>query len=186
MLTNNGRGGRPTKCTPEVIEFVRTELAKGTSRTQAARMAGIDEESARVWMQRGAAGEEPFLAFLEAVKSGEDEFRRWEQNEILQSAKKSLRVLIEGQEYEETQTEYENDGNGQPRIKKQITKTKKILPSTTAVIFALCNRDPEHWKNRVTNEVEAKVQQDATASVNLANIPDDLLEKVVKAINGEG
>lgn len=186
MQKNNyGRGGRPTKCTPEVIEIVRKELAKGATRTRAAQMAGIDEESARVWMQRGAAGEEPFLAFLEAVKSGEDEFRRWEQNEILQSAKKSLRELIEGQEIEETQTEYENDGNGQPRIKKQTTRTKKILPSTTAVIFALCNRDPEHWQNRVTNEVEAKVQAQTDNSVSLANVSDELLEKVIKAINGE-
>lgn len=186
MQSNNyGRGGRPTKCTPEVIEFVRAELAKGTSRTQAARMAGIDDESFSRWMKRGGQGEPVFAEFAEAVKSGEDEFRRWEQNEILQSAKKSLRVLIEGQEYEETQTEYENDGNGQPRIKKQITKTKKILPSTTAVIFALCNRDPEHWKNRVTNEVEAKVQAQADNKVSLANVPDELLEQLVKAINGE-
>lgn len=186
MQANNyGRGGRPTKCTPEVIEIIRAELAKGSSRTLCAKLAGIDMNSFADWIKRGDAGEFPFSDFSAAVKAGEEEFRRWEQNEILQSAKKSLRVLIEGQEYDETQTEYENDGNGQPRIRKQITRTKKILPSTTAVIFALCNRDPEHWKNRITNEVDAKVQSMADNNVSLENVSDELLEKVIKAINGE-
>lgn len=181
MQETKGQGGRPTKCTPEVCGIVRRELAKGSTRRRAAQMAGIDYSTFCDWMN-GVSG---LPEFPDAVKAGEDEFRRWEQEDILQSAKKSLRELIEGQEVEETQTEYEDDGKGQPRIKKQITRTKRILPSTTAVIFTLCNRDPEHWQNRVTSDVNAKVQQDATASVNLANIPDDLLEKVVKAINGE-
>lgn len=49
----------------------------------------------------------------------------------------------------------------------------------------MCNRDPEHWKNRITNEVDAKVQSQADSNVSLENVSDELLEKVIKAINGE-
>lgn len=171
--------GRPSKYTPEVVEIIRKSLAQGDSRATACKLAGISDDSFGRWLADNAE-------FAAVVKNAEDEYRNWEHNEILASAKKSLRVLIEGQEYEETITEYENDGTGQPRIKRQTTKTKKVLPSATAVIFALCNRDPENWKNRISSEVEAKVQSDQRADVNLKAIPDDLLEQVIKAINGEG
>lgn len=170
--------GRPTKYTPEVVNIIRESLAQGDSRQLACKKAGISDETLATWMRDN-------LEFLAVVKNAEDEFRNWEFTQLLASAKKSLRVLIEGQEYDETITEYENDGNGQPRIKRQTTKTKKVLPSATAVIFALVNRDPENWKNRINSEVEAKVQSDQRADVNLKNIPDDLLEQVIKAINGE-
>lgn len=171
--------GRPSKYTPEVVEIIRNSLAQGDSRATACKLAGISDETFRRWL-------DDYVDFVAVVKNAEAEYRNWEHNEILASAKKSLRVLIEGQEYEETITEYENDGANQPRIKRQTTKTKKILPSATAVIFALCNRDPENWKNRISSEVEAKVQSDQRADVNLKAIPDDLLEQVIKAINGEG
>lgn len=170
--------GRPTKYTPEVVNIIRESLAQGDSRQLACKKAGISDETLATWMRDN-------LEFLAVVKNAEDEFRNWEHTQLLASAKKSLRVLIEGQEYDETITEYENDGNGQPRIKRQTTKTKKVLPSATAVIFALVNRDPENWKNRINSEVEAKVQSDQRADVNMKNIPDDLLEQVIKAINGE-
>jgi hypothetical protein len=170
--------GRPTKYTQEVVNIIRESLAQGDSRQLACKKAGISDDSFLNWMRDNSE-------FSAVVKNAEDEFRNWEHNEILASAKKSLRVLIEGQEYDETITEYENDGNGQPRIKRQTTKTKKVLPSATAVIFALVNRDPDNWKNRINSEVEAKVQSDQRADVNMKNIPDDLLEQVIKAINGE-
>lgn len=172
--------GRPSKYTPEVVEIIRKSLAQGDSRATACKLAGISDETFRRWL-------EDYVDFVAVVKNAEQEYRDWEHNEILASAKKSLRVLIEGQEYEETKTEYEQDPRdpSRPRVKRQTTTTKKILPSATAVIFALCNRDPENWKNRISSEVEAKVQSDQRADVNLKAIPDDLLEQVIKAINGE-
>ena len=172
--------GRPTKYTPEVVNIIRESLAQGDSRQLACKKAGISDDSFLNWMRDNSE-------FSAVVKNAEDEFRNWEHNELLASAKKSLKVLIEGMEYDETTTEYEQDPRdpSKPRVRKQITKTKKILPNPTAVIFALVNRDPENWKNRINQEVEAKVQADQKADVNLSNIPDDLLEAVVKAINGE-
>ena len=170
--------GRPTKYTPEVVNIICESLAHGDSRQLACKKAGISDETLATWMRDN-------LEFLAVVKNAEDEFRNWEHTQLLTSAKKGLRVLIEGQETEETTTEYEPDLDGNPRIKRQTTKVKKIPPSATAIIFALVNRDPDNWKNRINSEVEAKVQSDQRADVNLKNIPDDLLEQVIKAINGE-
>ena len=172
--------GRPSKYTPEVVEIIRKSLAQGDSRQLACKKAGISDDSFGRWLADNAE-------FAAVVKNAEQEYRDWEHNEILVSARKSLRVLIEGQEYEETKTEYEQDpaDPSRPRVKRQTTTTKKILPNPTAVIFALTNRDPENWKNRINQEVEGKIQTDAKTDVNLAAIPDDLLEKVIKAINGE-
>lgn len=171
-------GGRPSKYTPEAVNKICRALAQGESRRLACAAGGISEDAFAAWLGK-------YADFAVAVKRAEQEYIDWEHNELLTSAKKSLRQLIEGMEYDETVTEYENDGRGQPRIKKQTTKTKKILPNATAVIFALCNRDPEHWKNRISSEVEGKIQTEAKQDVNLTNIPDELLEQVVKYINGE-
>lgn len=172
--------GRPSKYKPEVVEIICDSLRKGEPIVTACKKAGISDDTYGNWLRE-------YSEFSAAVKNAEQEYREWEHNEILASAKKSLRVLIEGMEYDETKTEYEQDPRdpSKPRIKRQTTTTKKILPNVTAVIFALTNRDPENWKNRINQEVEGKVQTEAKADVNLAAIPDDLLEKVIKAINGE-
>ena len=172
--------GRPSKYTPEVVAIICESLRKGEPRVTACKKAGISDDTFGNWLRDNSE-------FSAAVKNAEQDYKDWEHNGILESARKSLRVLIEGQEYEETKTEYEQDPTdpSRPRVKRQTTTTKKILPNPTAVIFALTNRDPENWKNRINQEVEGKIQTDAKTDVNLAAIPDDLLEKVIKAINGE-
>lgn len=172
-----GRAGRKTLYTPERVEIIRDAIAKGETEAEACRRAGISDETLRNWKRDK-------LEFLSLLKSAEKEAQEWELNGILASAKKSLRVLIEGKEYDETKTEYENDPNnpGQPRIKRQIVTKKIILPSATAVIFALCNRDPENWRQRVEQEIRGTLNGDVTSSVNLDKVPDDVLAKVLEAI----
>lgn len=170
--------GRPSKYTPEAVQAICECLERGETRKAACAKAGISDETFRRWL-------DDYVDFVAAVKNAEQAYQNWEHNEILASAKKSLRILIEGTEYEETTTEYEDNGQGQPRIRKQTTKTKKILPNPTAVIFALCNRDPENWKNRINQEVEGKIQTEQKQEVSLANLSDELLEEVIKSIRGE-
>ena len=73
--------------------------------------------------------------------------------------------------------------------KGTITKTKvvhkRVMPNPTAIIFALCNRDPEHYQNRVTNELTGTVKTETQNVVSLKKVPDDLLERVINAINGK-
>jgi len=165
--------------TQERVKIICDALARGETQETAYKLAGIVADTYYRWLKERSE-------FSDAVKKAQAEFQDWQMNGILEDARKSLKTLICGQEHEEIKTEYENDKNGQPRIKKQTRVTKKILPNPTAVIFALCNRDPEHWKNRVEQEVSGKMEVEQTGKpVSLEKVPDALLAQVIDAINGK-
>ena len=169
--------GRQPMFTPERVAKICKAIENGETNETAAKIGGIAVSTFCRWMDEKQE-------FKEAVKRAKAAFEDWERNGILEDARKSLKTLIIGQEYEEIKTEYENDKNGNPRIRKQTRIKKKILPNPTAVIFALCNRDPEHWQNRVSNEISGKIETETKSNVSLANVPDNLLEQVIDAING--
>lgn len=165
--------------TPERVAKICRAIENGETNETAAKIGGIAVGTFCRWMDEKSE-------FKEAVKKAKAAFEDWQMNGILEDARKSLKTLICGQEYEEIKTEYENDKNGNPRIRKQTRVTKKILPNPTAVIFALCNRDPEHWQNRVTNDVNGRIDVEQKGpGVSLANVPDALLAQVIDAINGK-
>lgn len=164
--------------TPERVKRICDAIERGETKETAAKIGGISISTFCEWQSKKPE-------FMEAIKRAESAFEDWQMNGILEDARKSLKTLVCGQEYEEIKTEYENDKTGNPRIKKQTRVTKKILPNPTAVIFALCNRDPEHWQNRVNTELSGKVETETKSNVSLANVPDDLLAKVIDAINGK-
>lgn len=64
--------GRPTKCTPEVVERICEALALGVSWAAAAAHAGMSEAALTEWKQRGNDGEEPFAAFLAEATRARD------------------------------------------------------------------------------------------------------------------
>lgn len=173
--------GRQPKCTPERIAKICEAIARGETNEIAAKIGGIHIATFYEWQATKPD-------FADAVKRAKGEFEDWQLNGILDDARKSLKTLVCGLDYEEVKTEYEQDPKNpsNPRIKKQTRISKKILPNPTAVIFALCNRDPDHWKNRVTQDVEGRFEVEQTGKgVSLANVPDDLLAKVIDAINGK-
>lgn len=163
---------------PEIVEEIASYIEQGDSNINAAKKAGITEAAFYKWKKE-------HVEFVERLKKAEENYHNWELVGILADAKKSLKVLICGQEYEEVKTEYKSDENGQPVIKSQVRTTKKVLPNATAVIFALCNRDPEHWQNRINADVNSKVTAETKTDLSLANVPDDLLAQVIEAINGK-
>ena len=128
--------GRKPKYTPERVAKICNAIAEGKSEKDACLAAGITTTTFHSWT---ASKNE----FNEAIKKAKAQYQEWFDKNLLESAERGLRRLIEGEEYIETTTEYENDGNGQPRIKKQKTVTKRIPPNTTALIFALTNRAPD-------------------------------------------
>lgn len=170
--------GRQPMCTPERIARICEAIKNGETDATAAKMGGIVYGTFARWMNENKD-------FSNSVKKAREAFEEWQMNGILEDAKKSLKTLICGQEYEEIKTEYENDKNGNPRIRKQTRVTKKVLPNPTAVIFALCNRDPENWKNRVENTLSGKIETESKPGITLANVPDDLLAQVIDAISGK-
>ena len=175
METKRGRKG---KYTEKCVTIICEALENGESDKTACRLANIEEQTYYRWLKEKSE-------FSERVKKAKEAFIEWTNNGILEEARKSLKTLIMGQEYEEVKTEYESDPSNPdaPRIKKQSRTTKKILPNPTAVIFALCNRDPDNWQNRITNELTGKVENETKTEVSLKNVPDELLAQVIDAIN---
>lgn len=169
--------GRKPMFTPERVEAILDSLRKGDSDEVAAKIGGISKTTFYEWQNTKPE-------FADAVKSAKADFEQWTLGEILTDARRGLKVLVCGTEYEEVKTEYEQDPRNPsaPRIKKQTRQTKKILPNATAVIFALCNRDPDHWQNRVSQELSGKIETEQSTEVSLANVPDSLLEQVIDAI----
>lgn len=174
------KAGRKPTYNPERVEIILKSLEAGETVKVACQKGGISHDTFYEWKKQ-------FPEFTEAVKNAENVFREWEMNGILSDAKRSLKQLICGYEYEETKTEYERDPANpmKPRIKRQSVTSKKVLPNVTAVIFALCNRDPENWKNRVAQELSGKVETDGASNVNLSSISDELLGKVMEELKGK-
>ena len=174
--------GRKPKYNPERVRIICEALERGETKEMAAQLAGIEYGTFNRW-------ENEKNDFREAVKRSIEAFEDWQLNGILEDAKKSLKVLICGQEYTETKTEFEQDPKNpeKPRVKRQTTTNKKVLPNATAVIFALCNRDPEHWQNRVAQDINGRIEtENKGPEISLANVPDDLLAKLVESITGKG
>lgn len=164
--------------TPERVAKICKAIENGETNAVAAKIGGIHVATFCEWQNTKPE-------FAEAVKRAKATFEDWQLNGILEDAKKSLKTLICGQEYEEIKTEYENDKNSNPRIRKQIRVTKKVLPNPTAVIFALCNRAPGEWSNRHIQELTGKIETESKPGVTLSNVPDNLLAQVIDAINGK-
>lgn len=172
--------GRKPDFTPERIETICRAIEQGKTSADAAKIGGISESTFYEWQNRHPE-------FSEAVKRAKAAYEDWERNELLAAARRSLRELICGLEYDEVKTEYEQDPKdpSKPRVKKQFRTTKKVMPNATAVIFALCNRDPEHWQNRVAQDINGKVDVEQKGDgVSLANVPDGLLAQIIDAIRG--
>lgn len=174
-------GGRKQKYDPERVAIICEAIAAGDTMEVAAKKAGVHVCTIYDWQATKPE-------FSEAIKMAKAKYDEWILNGILDDAKRSLKTLICGQEYEEVKTEYEQDPSkgGAPRIKKQTRTTKKVLPNPTAVIFALCNRDSEHWQNRISNELSGKIETENTGNApSLINVPNELLAQVIDAINGK-
>lgn len=173
--------GRKPRYTTDRVQRICEAIESGETAKNAAAIGGIDDKTFYRWLKEKNE-------FKDRVKKAKETYKDWLMNGILADAERSLKVLINGTEYEEIKTEYEQNPTNPdaPRIKKQTRITKKILPNPTAVIFALCNRDPEHWQNRISQDVNGRIDVEQKGSgISLANVPDSLLAQVIEAINGK-
>jgi hypothetical protein len=77
------------------------------------------------------------------------EAQRAYYNDLRENAKRSLHKLVEGFQVTERKTTYHPaDEDGERRVKEIVETVKNILPSATAVIFALTNVDANNFKHR--------------------------------------
>lgn len=72
MPRRPGKGGQPTKLTPEVQERICSAIRAGNYIAAACAFAGICHQTYRNWMLWGEAGKSPiYVGFLESVKKAE-------------------------------------------------------------------------------------------------------------------
>ncbi len=167
--------GRKPQWTDAKVEIMCKAIAAGKSYKDAFTSARVSERTFYYHLRED-------LQFSQLVKKAEQEYQEWYDSQIIVDCKRSLLELIRGYEYDEVTTETGTDLRGKPVSKKKITH-KKVGPNPTAIIFALCNRDPDNWKNRVNNEITGKIDTDSKQELSLKHVPDDLLAQVIDAIN---
>lgn len=159
--------GRKTKYTPELVKRICGLVEKDTyTVSELCESVGIDESTFYRWKTDKSE-------FCEAIKKAEE--RRLDN--FVVEAKRSLLKKIQGYEVKETQIVsipgVDEKGNPKQIIKEKKTIKKHIQPDTTAIIFALTNLDPEHWKNRqqLDGNIQSDVRFTGFQSV-LPNVPD--------------
>lgn len=167
--------GNELKMSEERIDKICSFLRQGYSRKKSAICSGITRQSFSLWYSNNPA-------FKARVDEAEGEYLHWKFEEIKKDSLNSLKTLICGIEYDEKTEETREGKDGYKFTVTKITH-KRVLPNPTAVIFALCNRDPEHWQNRVTGDIKGELK---TANVNgnlsLDKVPDELLQKVIESM----
>ena len=171
--------GRKPQWTDAKVEIMCKAIAAGKSYKDAFTAARVGKTAFYSHLANDAD-------FADRVKKAESEYQDWYDSQLVVECKRSLIELVRGYEWDETTTETTPARDGKGVVTKTKVVHKKFAPNPTAIIFALCNRDPANWQNRVTNELSGKLTTETTGSgISLANVPDSLLAQVIDAINGK-
>lgn len=177
--TEPKKKGRKPQWTDAKVEIMCKAIAAGKSYKDAYTSAKVSHTTFFKHLNED-------VEFSARIKKAESEYQDWYDSQLVVECKRSLAELIRGYEWDETTTETIPAKDGKGVITKTKIVHKRAAPNATAIIFALCNRDPQNWQNRVTNELSGKVTTETTGTgVSLANVPDSLLAQVIDAINGK-
>lgn len=148
--------GRPTKYNAKIAERICTLIAADTyTVAEICRMVKINPDTYYTWARDNSE-------FSDAIKKAEAERMAF----FVVEAKRSLVKKLQGYTVQENHVttvgsgKYDVNGKEIPRIKERKTVDKHYQPDTAAIIFTLCNGEPETWKNRQNNEVTGKDGKD--------------------------
>ena len=177
--TEPKKKGRKPHWTDAKVEIMCKAIAAGKSYKDAFTAARVSKATFYAHLANDSD-------FLDRVKRAEQEYQEWYDSQLVVDCKRSLLELVRGFEWDEITTESALNKDGKMvEVKKKVVH-KRVAPSAPALIFALCNRAPEEWSNKHIQELTGKVATETAGSgISLANVPDDLLEKVIDAINGK-
>ena len=120
------------------------------------------------------------LEFFEAVKKAEESRTKF----FVSEAKKSLLKKVQGYEVDERTTESSMQVDGTPKLDKIKIVRKHFQPDTAAIIFTLCNGDPDNFKNRQLNEITGKGGKDLIPPTYVIG-DDKFIEEITKKLEAE-
>ncbi|MBR4116271.1 MAG: hypothetical protein IKK40_09695 [Bacteroidales bacterium] len=169
--------GRKPQWTDAKVEIMCKAIADGKSYKDAFTTARVSKAAFYAHLANDKD-------FMDRVKIAEREYQEWYDSQLVVSCKRSLIELVQGYEWDETTTEHALNKDGKMVEVRRKVVHKKAAPNPTAIIFALCNRAPEEWSNKHIQEISGKIETETKSNVSLANVPDNLLEQVIDAING--
>ena len=170
--------GRKPQWTDAKVEIMCKAIADGKSYKDAFTAARVSKAAFYAHLANDKD-------FMDRVKIAEQEYQEWYDSQLVVSCKRSLIELVQGYEWDETTTESALNKDGKMVEVRRKVVHKKAAPNPTAIIFALCNRAPEEWSNKHIQEISGKIETETKSNVSLANVPDNLLEQVIDAINGK-
>ena len=170
--------GRKPQWTDAKVEIMCKAIAAGKSYKDAYTAARVSHTAFYSHLNNDAE-------FLARVKKAEQEYQEYYDSQLVVDCKRSLAELIRGYEWDEITTESVVGKDKKDTITKKKTVHKKAAPNPTAIIFALCNRDPENWSNKHIQELTGKIETENKPGITLANVPDNLLAQVIDAISGK-
>lgn len=170
--------GRKPQWTDAKVEIMCKAIADGKSYKDAFTTARVSKAAFYAHLANDKD-------FMDRVKIAEREYQEWYDSQLVVSCKRSLIELVQGYEWDETTTESALNKDGKMVEVRRKVVHKKAAPNPTAIIFALCNRAPEEWSNKHIQEISGKIETETKSNVSLANVPDNLLEQVINAINGK-
>ena len=174
----NKKRGRKPQWTDAKVEIMCKAIAAGRSYKDAYTAARVSHTAFYSHLNNDAE-------FLERVKKAEQEYQEYYDSKLVVDCKRSLAELVQGYEWDETTTESAMNKDGKMVVVKTKVVHKKAAPNPTAIIFALCNRDPENWSNKHIQELTGKIETESKSGISLQNVPDNLLAQVIDAINGK-
>ncbi|MDR2009940.1 MAG: hypothetical protein LBQ22_05615 [Bacteroidales bacterium] len=148
--------GRPTKYSQKLVDKICALIEADTyTVAEICRMVKIDRSTYFDWLNTKPD-------FSDAIKKAQETRTAF----FVAEAKKSLLKKIQGYTVQEKHTttvgsgKFDVNGVEKPKIKEQKTVDKHFQPDTAAIIFTLCNGEPENWKNRQNTEVTGKDGKD--------------------------
>lgn len=127
--------------TPAVIRKVERLAARGLTIIQIGISLGWSEDT--IHRKKKEDSE-----LSEAIKRG--------QSKGIETVSNSLFKNANGFNYKETHEEAKADEKGKITKHKKVIK-KRCLPNTTAQIFYLKNRDPEHWQDKHDHTIQGDI-----------------------------
>lgn len=160
------------KYTKELVKHICSLIESDSySIEEVCSLSDISKETYYKWLKEKAD-------FSDAIKKAKDSF-----NELLiVEAKKSLIKKIKGYTVQEKKTITADTGKvndeGKPivKVKEHSVFEKHIQPDTAAIIFTLCNRDSDNWKNRQDTNISGEM----TLTSDLDKLSDEELENLIR------